>query len=175
MSQIDLVFHLFKNPDLNDYLKDNIFEILRIPTRVLDKKIEIESFFDQDRFQYNAAQIIQSLGKNLTTKTLIYTTVDIFIPIFTFVFGLAQFEGNAGIISIHRLDNIYYGLPEDKNILHERTLKESIHEFGHLIGLHHCPQFGCVMSNSPSTGEIDLKKSNFCSSCRKVFVKKISD
>ncbi len=116
MSQIDLIFHFFKDPELLEFLIENIFDILGIPTKIQEKNIEIELFFDQDRYQYNAAKIVQSFEKDMTTKTLIYTTVDIYIPIFTFVFGLARLGGNVGIISTHRLNNIYYGLPEDKGI-----------------------------------------------------------
>jgi archaemetzincin len=172
MPQIDLIFHLFKNPDLSAYLTENISTTLGIPTGIQDKKIEIELFFDKNRYQYNAAKIIQSIDKELASKTLIYTTVDIFIPIFTFVFGLAKFEGNAGIVSTHRLNNIYYGLPEDNKILQDRTLKESIHEFGHLMGLHHCLQFGCVMSSSTTAEDLDFKEHYFCPTCLTVFEEK---
>lgn len=98
------------------------------------------------------------------------TDVDIFIPILTFLFGEAQLSGQGALVSTHRLQNEFYGLPRDDKLLYERILKEVLHEFGHTFGLIHCKNYGCVMMSSSFVEGIDLKHWQFCRQC-KVFVK----
>jgi len=128
------------NPDLNDYL-------------------------DNDRHQYNAIKIMESFQNDKSRKLILLTDVDLFIPIFTFVFGLAKLGGQTGIVSTHRLNNIFYGLPEDNDALVDRTVKEIIHELGHLLGLKHCDNYYCVMASSTVVDELDTKGETYCSSC----------
>jgi hypothetical protein len=59
----------------------------------------------------------------------------------------------------------FYGLPADPQILAERLLKESLHELGHTVGLHHCPDYRCVMGSAHAVERIDLKLAEFCAAC----------
>jgi archaemetzincin len=90
---------------------------------------------------------------------------DLFIPILTFVFGEAQLGGTASIISIARLRQSYYGLPEDQALYYHRAEKEALHELGHTLGLIHCPSYECVMHFSNGIEEVDLKGDRYCPSC----------
>ena len=74
---------------------------------------DLTSFLDEDRHQYNAIRLIESYNKSEYDKNILLVDEDIFIPIFTYVFGLAKLNGNTGIVSLHRLNNIFYGLPEN--------------------------------------------------------------
>jgi archaemetzincin len=91
---------------------------------------------------------------------------DLFIPILTYVFGEAQLGGRVAVVSYHRLQSERYGLAPDRGLLHERLLKESLHELGHLGGLIHCSDLECVMHISTYVEDIDMKPAAFCSSCR---------
>jgi archaemetzincin len=82
------------------------------------------------------------------------------------VFGEAQFDNPASIISVHRLRQQFYGLPEDLDLLYLRTEKEAVHELGHSFGLIHCRDYRCVMFLSYSVEDIDLKSPTFCPKCR---------
>jgi len=44
-------------------------------------------------------------------------------------------------------------------------LKESIHELGHTLELHHCQDYTCVMASSHSVEWIDLRESTMCEAC----------
>ncbi len=121
--------------------------------------------FDQVRYQYDAFQIIRQVNSNLPGLIIVLCDVDLFIPIFTYVFGLATLNGKAAVVSGHRLHNRYYGLPENEAVFNERLTKEILHELGHLCGLRHCPDYSCVMCNSPTVDEIDLKTAVFCPNC----------
>ena len=93
-------------------------------------------------------------------------SVDIYIPILTFVFGEAQMDGPCSVISTHRLRQEFYGLPPDPQWFRLRLLKEAIHEVGHTLNLTHCPNYRCVMASSHAVEWIDLKDSAFCATCR---------
>ena len=91
--------------------------------------------------------------------------VDLFIPVLTYVFGEAQLDGRAAVVSTFRLDNELYGLPPDPALLYARLVKEAIHELGHTYDLLHCHRNRCVMASSTYVENIDLKSERFCDRC----------
>ena len=167
MSEIIIIPQGISNLSLLENLKNDIAALHGKSVSIQNLKMDLNSYYDRSRAQYNAIKIIQSIENKNGPVNLICTTKDLFIPIFTFVFGLAKLNGKTAIISTHRLENRYYGLPDDQDRLRQRLLKEAIHELGHLAGLRHCPQFDCVMAGSTSADEIDIKSHNHCESCRK--------
>jgi archaemetzincin len=98
-------------------------------------------------------------------KLLAVTGRDLFIPVLTFVFGHAQLGGRAGIVSLARLRQEFYGLPADPDIFRERAGKETLHEGGHLFGLVHCAERRCAMSLATGIRQIDSKENSFCPPC----------
>jgi len=92
--------------------------------------------------------------------------LDLFIPILTFVFGEAQLDGPAAVVSASRLCPTFYGLPPDHELLYQRLAKEAIHELAHTFGLVHCQNQTCVLSSSSYAENIDLKEGRFCMRCR---------
>jgi archaemetzincin len=131
-------------------------------------RFDPEMAFDRSRGQYHSTVILESLladGGNSSDRILGVTGVDLFIPILTYVFGEAQLDGRAAVVSIYRLDNARYGLPESAALLNERLAKEAIHELGHTAGLVHCHHPVCVMRSSTYVEDIDVKSADFCPDC----------
>ncbi|HEX6851364.1 MAG TPA: archaemetzincin family Zn-dependent metalloprotease [Candidatus Polarisedimenticolaceae bacterium] len=125
-----------------------------------------EVAFDAGRGQYNSRVLLAHLLHAAPhTRVLGVAGVDLFVPVLTFVLGEAQLGGRAAIVSIHRLRNEPYGLPEDPTLLLDRLVKEAVHEIGHNFGLLHCPMTRCVMSSSAGVEEVDLKSERFCDRC----------
>ena len=91
--------------------------------------------------------------------------MDLFIPVLTYVFGEAQLDGRAAVVSTYRLDNQIYGLPPDRDLLFQRLVKEAVHELGHTYNLVHCHRPPCVMLSSPYVEGIDQKSDWFCEDC----------
>jgi archaemetzincin len=89
---------------------------------------------------------------------------DLYVPELNFVFGEAS--RNVAVISLTRLRQIFYHLPEDRNLFHQRVLTEAVHELGHTYGLVHCENSRCVMFFSNSLMETDRKGSEFCQKCK---------
>jgi archaemetzincin len=152
-------------------LSPAIRKAFRVSVEVEDARIDLAPFYDDARGQYNSTSLIFYVREHVApafpgAALLAVVPHDLFIPILTFVFGEAEFEGTVAAVSHHRLDNRRYGLPPDRALLEQRLEKEALHELGHIYGLFHCRSGRCVMRTSTSVEEIDLKEGEFCASCR---------
>ena len=99
------------------------------------------------------------------SKMLVLTEADLFIPMLSFVYGQAQLGGTAAIVSLARLHQRFYGLPENRPLLFVRVRKEALHELGHAYGLTHCEDRLCTMSLSTGIQQLDMKGAGFCDGC----------
>lgn len=152
---------------LTDKIRKEFFEYVKIR----EGHIDLSDFYDYSRRQYDANKLLQHIDKNfssLTLKTIGLFSVDLFIPIFTYIFGQAYLNGQTGIASLYRLSNERYGLKPDDNLLLERFNKEIIHELGHTFGLIHCHMPECVMRSSSYVEDVDQKNATLCPNCKKL-------
>ena len=141
----------------------------RVPCRVLDRRLDPQFAFHPERGQYHSSellQIMQSYAADGAWRVLGVTSVDLYIPILTFVFGEAQMGGPCAVVSFHRLAEQFYGLPHDPDVLMERLVKEAVHEVGHTFDLTHCDDYSCAMAPSHAVEWIDLKERTLCSICQ---------
>ena len=142
---------------------------------VQKRRASIIEFYNSERAQYDGGRIIEKFELDIEKdKAIIFTSVDLFIPIFTFVFGLAKLNGKAGIVSSHRLNPEFYGLPRDESMLTNRIIKETIHELGHLLNLRHCSNYQCVMFSSNSADDLDVKGAEYCTVCKSIVSNKVT-
>ncbi len=123
--------------------------------------------FDAARGQYNSARLLVELKSCYDEPVMGVTACDLFVPVLTFVFGEAELSGRAALFSIHRLREEFYGLPGNPALLEERALRELRHEWGHLRGLAHCPDWSCVMSSSHSVERVDSRGEDYCIECQR--------
>jgi len=122
--------------------------------------------FDPVRNQYHATSILRAMTSSTTGERLLgIASVDLYVPIFTFVFGEAQVSGHCALISTARLRQEFYGLAADRRLTAERLLKEALHELGHTYGLRHCHDWSCPMASSTTVERMDLKNRRYCLRC----------
>jgi archaemetzincin len=101
-------------------------------------------------------------------RLLAVTSVDLYVPVLTFVFGEAQLTGSCAVVSLHRLREEFYGLPPREDLMRERLVKEAVHELGHTFGLRHCDDWRCVMTSSHAVERLDVKSAEFCFLCSRI-------
>ncbi len=138
---------------------------------ILAANLDPEFAFHPERQQFHSTEILVRMRKMFSNPTapgwrlLGVTSVDLYIPILTFVFGEAEIGNACSVVSLHRLRQEFYGLPADPVALEERLLKEAMHELGHTLRLSHCDEYRCAMAPSHAVEWIDLKESRFCADC----------
>jgi archaemetzincin len=143
---------------------------LAVPCRVSPRPVDDEGLEIPRRGQLNADELLHRV-EDLFVKPgvlkLAVTERDAAIPIFTFVFGRARRGGDTAVVSLARLDPVYYGLPADPSLAAQRAVHEILHELGHVVGLGHCGDFGCLMHFSPTVEDADVRGGQFCPVCTK--------
>ena len=142
--------------------------------RIFGYRTEVVPFFDQldfalnfERQQYYSTMILEKLAAMASAravKLLGITTVDLFIPILTYVYGEAQIGGVACIISTCRLSEGISSSGSGQR-LHDRAVKEALHELGHTFKLRHCPERSCIMHYCRSIQDVDRKSDHLCRHC----------
>jgi len=162
--------------DLEHVVK-TVQQVFGLPVFARNERLDLEQAYDPTRRQFNSTVLLAQtlLIPNPNKNKLIpLVDVDLYVPILTYVFGEAQLNGTAAIVSTHRLSNLYYGIPNDSRLTLTRLEKEIVHELGHTFGLIHCHQFECVMRSSTYVEEIDFKKVTPCASCAGILSAKIN-
>ena len=164
MTEIQIVRVGSIDPDILEFLSTTLGEIIGAECTISPGAVDPADAFNAARRQYNSTRILAKLLEGSSAnggKLLGVADVDLFIPVLTFVFGEAQLENRAALMSVHRLRQQFYGLPGNERLFYERCEKEAVHELGHAFGLVHCKDFECVMHFSNSIEQIDLKSNSF--------------
>jgi archaemetzincin len=124
--------------------------------------------YDRRRFQYDAGVILHALEKesfSRHTKIVGVLDVDLFVPIFSHVFGEARQGGNLALVSLFRLKKNRDGSKASTARLLERAAKVALHETGHLFSLFHCMDERCLMHFAGGVAQLDNTPLYFCRYC----------
>jgi archaemetzincin len=147
--------------------------------KVLEEAMSIPfDAYDSKRKQFNSGRILVKLNsfskKNELEHVLGIADVDLFAPYLNFVFGEAEYGGRAAVISIFRLKPEFYGQNSDNDLFVGRSIKEAVHEVGHMVGFGHCENPACVMFFSNIISDTDKKGIVLCEKCRSLEVNSFS-
>jgi len=145
-------------------------DTFRMECRVRPDRLDVAFARDRFRNQYYSTAILQAMQPLAEpgARLLAVTSVDLYVPVLTFVFGEAQLTGHCAVVSLYRLRDEFYGLPAREDLMRERLVKEAIHELGHTFGLRHCDDWRCVMTSSHAVERLDVKGAEFCGTCGRV-------
>jgi archaemetzincin len=166
---ITLISFGYFRKDILEKIAGEVKREFHSPVNYKEGHLDLSDFYDASRRQYNGNILLKQVFEKFTSdsfKTIGLFSVDLFIPILTFIFGQAMLNGPAGIASLYRLSNERYGMPADETLLLDRFGKEVIHELGHTFGLVHCSNPTCVMRSSTYVEDIDQKNSGLCVKCK---------
>ncbi len=147
------------DPQLLEWLGQSLYDKFHMRAEILSPALDPSFALHAERQQYHSSEILASMQRYIdgnTWRLLGITPLDLYIPILTFVFGEAQLGGTAAVVSYHRLQQEFYGLPPDRDLLANRLLIESVHELGHTLRLTHCHDYQCAMAPSHAVEWIDI-------------------
>jgi archaemetzincin len=151
-----------------DWLKNDLSTVFNRKITVGEGMLEHDYAYNKKRNQYLSTVILNAVMEQKEyapyEKILGIVDHDLYVPELNFVFGEASRK--AAVISLTRLRQTFYRLPEDQNLFHQRVLTEAVHELGHTYGLGHCSNPRCVMFFSNSLKDTDRKGSEFCQKCK---------
>lgn len=139
-----------------------------VPCQLLPTSVDVRLPLIKGREQVHADDVLKALEEHPKADDawlLGVTERDIGHPIFTFFFGRARHHGGAALISTARLEQVFYGLPEDSGLTAHRAVMEAIHELGHVAGLGHCEDMRCIMRFCTSVEVADNRGETFCERC----------
>ncbi len=124
--------------------------------------------YNKDRNQYHSNAIMRRLVPLLEPGQTILglVDVDLFVPDSGFVFGEADRESRAAVLSIARLRQ-----GADEALLRRRVQVEGLHQAGHLVGLSYCEDARCAMFLAPTLPDVDRKQTSLCHICRNELAK----
>jgi archaemetzincin len=160
------------SPDLLGGLAAQLAPIFHMACQVRLERLDVAFARDRLRNQYYSTAILQAMQPFAEpgARLLAVASMDLYVPVLTFVFGEAQLSGSCAVVSLHRLRDEFYGLPVREDLMRERLVKEAVHELGHTFGLQHCDDWRCVMTSSHGVERVDVKGTDFCSLCGRVVV-----
>ena len=118
--------------------------------------------FNKDRQQYHSSAIMRRLLTVRDTGTpliLGVTDGDLFMPDSPFVFGEADRDSHAAVMSVFRLRG-------EGDSWKRRTFIEAVHMAGHLIGLSYCEDTRCAMFLATSITDAERRQLHLCNNCR---------
>jgi len=141
---------------------------LNLASQVLPSLELPEYAFDKRRYQYDAGMIIDTLESmpfKAYEKVIGVLNVDLFIPIFTHVFGEAKQGGKFALVSLFRLGKNPDSSAPPSSLVYERAVKVALHELGHLFDLLHCEHRRCLMHFSGGIEELDEQTPYLCRYC----------
>lgn len=162
--------------EMLDFARETVEFTFDCNCSILENQDIPKQTYDAGRNQYSCTGILREvlrLCPENAKRIIGITTVDLFVPVLTFVFGQAQLDGKAALVSAHRLRQEYYALPANSGVLVHRLSKEILHELGHTFGMTHCHNPACVMHFSYSVREIDIKENRFCAGCTRILEDKL--
>ena len=153
-----------------EILKQGLSQTFNCSVEIRPLTLSLDYAYDLERKQYLAPQLLSALhGFRMERgdRCLGIVDVDLYSPGLNFVFGEADISGGAAVISVYRLRQERYGLPQDEGLFQDRAIKEAVHELGHTYYLSHCRDIKCVMHFSNSLADTDIKGASLCPKCQK--------
>ncbi len=153
----------------------NMFDgaLFRISSDIILPPLTAFNWYRQQYYSPSIIKYIYNKIQDIITKEYNYVIclgdIDAYSDNLNFVFGEAAPYLKVACVYTRRLKTFTSSsfTIDISQLYLERTIKEIVHEWGHLLGLTHCADKNCVMSFSNSIIEVDAKTPFFCNRCAK--------
>ncbi len=132
-----------------------------------------EEAYNVVRNQYYASIIFSKLERvkaNPRELVLGICEEDVYLPDEPYIIGHSDSVIGAAVVSLFRIRQEFYGLPEDEMKVYSRLFKQSVHQISHLLGMTSCKNPKCINYYSQEMFDIDSKGEKFCDICKRQLV-----
>jgi archaemetzincin len=105
---ITLISFGYFEKDFLEKIAADVSHEFRMQVKFREGRLDLSEFHDSARRQYNGTTLLKTVDSMFSSgslKTLGLFSVDLFIPILTFIFGQAYLNGRTGIASLYRFSN----------------------------------------------------------------------
>jgi archaemetzincin len=126
--------------------------------------------FNVVRNQFYAQVILSKIERskaNSREKVIAVCEEDLYLPDEPYIMGWVDRLSGTAVVSLYRIRQEFYGLPEDESKIYPRLYKEAMHRIAHLFDLTECRNPKCVNYFSQIMLDIDNKSDKFCDICRR--------
>ena len=129
-----------------------------------------EEAFNVIRNQHYASIVLAKLERvkaNPRELVIGICEEDLYLPDEAYVLGHADSILGTAVVSLFRIRQEFYGLPEDDMKIYSRLFKQAVHQTAHLVGMSSCRNPKCVNYYSQDMFDIDSKGEGFCDICKR--------
>ncbi|SYZ74062.1 conserved hypothetical protein [Candidatus Zixiibacteriota bacterium] len=127
------------------------------------------------RNQYYASNLLAKLERVKANHKEIVLGVceeDLYLPDEPYIIGHSDTVCGTAVVSLFRIRQEFYGLPEDESKVYTRLFKQAVHQLAHLFDLTSCRNPRCVNYFSQNMIDIDNKGERFCDICKRSLAEK---
>lgn len=110
---------------------------------------------------------LERIKANSREKVMAVCEEDLYLPDEAYVMGFSDALSGTSVVSLYRIRQEFYGLPEDEGKVFPRLYKEALHQLAHLFDITECRNPRCVNYYSQVMLDIDSKGDKFCDICRR--------
>lgn len=159
-------------PTLIEVVTAHVQGILDLPVDILPEFEPPADSYNEARNQYHAGKLLDHLNASVDAtyqKVLGVASYDLYLPIFTHVYGEAQVSGRTAVFSICRLEDsrVPKALSASgRETFLIRAAKVGLHELLHTYGMTHCRHTDCLMGFVTRLETLDAMPLYLCHSCR---------
>ncbi len=129
-----------------------------------------EEAYNVIRNQYYASILLAKLERvkaNPREYVMGVCEEDIYLPDEESVMGHSDSVLGTAVVSLQKIRQEFYGLPEDEMKVYNRMFKQAVHQMAHLFNVSSCRNSKCINYYSQEMFDIDDKGEKFCDICKR--------
>lgn len=151
-------------------LATNIGPVFNRSVDILKGMKAPEEAFNVIRNQHYASIILQKLERikaNNKEQVIAVCEEDIYLPDEAYVITHYDSVSGTAIISLNKIRQEFYGLPEDDKKIYSRLYKLAVQQMAYLNGAAGCRNPKCIHYFSMNMMDIDNRGTKLCDICRR--------
>jgi archaemetzincin len=149
-------------------LEDFLHRRFNLPVRVEKNPVTLPAAARPKQHQWELRELLKTVVSRVRGegRCVLLTSKDTFAGDMNWSTGIARCNGTTAVVSVCRLNPVFWGKEYDRAWHYKRVRKIALHELGHTFGqFGHCEDWACAIHGSGSIGEIDKTGDDYCKRC----------